>query len=101
MNHVQSVCHAFAMSKPRPPVPVIHADLLYCTRFVDGDIRWWYYEGPLGKWFCLVGDQEASEWIDDHADVAERVPDPEVNPTQGPDRVQRTYQVGLLSRASA
>ena len=67
--------HGFAMLKPRPRVPVTRADLLYWKPFFDGDTKWWYYEGPLGKWFCLVGDASATEWIDEDSNVAEKVPD--------------------------
>jgi len=42
---------------PKPPGP-------YWTEYVDQDVYWHYYEGPLGKWWMSDTDAEPIPWTD-------------------------------------
>mmetsp|Transcript_150952 Transcript_150952/g.485109 ORF Transcript_150952/g.485109 Transcript_150952/m.485109 type:complete len:126 (+) Transcript_150952:1-378(+) len=34
------------------------------VRYTDKGVLWWYYEGPLGKWWMSVGDTSPIPWHD-------------------------------------
>uniref|UniRef100_A0A7S4V3K5 Uncharacterized protein n=1 Tax=Alexandrium monilatum TaxID=311494 RepID=A0A7S4V3K5_9DINO len=40
---------------PRPPG-------LYWTQYRDDGLLWWYYEGPLGRWFCANAKEDPTPY---------------------------------------
>ena len=34
------------------------------TMYADGEVNWWYYEGPLGKWYMGVDDKKPQLYYD-------------------------------------
>jgi len=45
----------------RPPGP-------YWTLYTDEGERWWYYEGPLGRWWMTLHGHDMLEYESDHED---------------------------------
>jgi len=43
----------------------------YWTTFKDRDQFWYYYEGPLGRWWCQSLDEPPERFIDDGVDDAD------------------------------
>jgi len=37
----------------------------FWTEYVDDDVYWWYYEGPLGKWWMQETDTRPSPWSEE------------------------------------
>merc|ERR1712190_153320 len=48
---------------PAGPAPPGDRPSKFWQQFKDGDALWYYYEGPLGKWWCQDKDETPEPFI--------------------------------------